>query len=981
MAQACSIVITNNNIEMKPATCAGTVATLQGSTPNVIGGNFTYQWEKSNGNCGLGNFTAIPGATNRDYAIPSSTNAGDCFRRVVTSGLCVVPSTAVQFSNSDRTTPAVPTANTSPSSCTGTTGSITVTSPAPAAGISYSIDGVNYNNTTGVFNNLAASTYSVTVRYPAGCISPVATITINPSSNISGTISPSSATICAESFQTLTVNGGNSYQWYFNGSPISGATASTFNATNAGTYTADIIVGTCRVKSSNSATITVTPLPTGSVSPTTGSLCTSSSVTITATGGTSYRWYKNNVLISGATSSTYNATEPGVYTADIISGTCSTKSTNSATITQNGPSGSISPSTAVLCGGNPQTLTATGGGTYKWYRDGQLIPNATAATYSATQPGTYSVIITNGACTGPASNEALVTQGVSPSGFIQPANPAICPGGSVTLNAVTAGAGYTFQWFRNGTLLQNETNPTLTTTQTGNYSVVFFNGSCTGPASNVVTVAPSQPITFSTSATANPSCTTSTGTITITGVTGGSGGMYLYSRDNGANFQTSNTFPGIPTGTYQIVVRDTSGCISSPSSVTLQPYVSSLSGTVSKTDITCTQSSGSATITPSGGLGPYQFRLNNGSYQNSNVYPSLAVGNYRVTIRDAVGCTFEVNFTINQVASTLNATANITNATCGLANGSVVVTATGGAPGYTYSLDSAAYVTTNSFTNVSAGPHKVFVKDQAGCIFTLMFNVNNTGTVPNLVITNPQDICPNTTANLQLPAVTAGSDNGLVYSYWTDTTAATVLTNPTAVTAGKYFIKATNNAGCSTIKPVTVGAQTVAAGTVSPRGQVQLCRGESLVLTASAGTTYQWYRNDTLIPNARASTIRTFIDGNFSVLISNGTCAVMSKDTVRVRLQDCIPDPKVLVPTAFTPNRNGANDVMRPILYNISELRLFKVFNRWGQVVYETKLMGAGWDGTIKGTLQPSDTYTWIVEAIGKNGVIVKESGKCLLIR
>ena len=91
--------------------------------------------------------------------------------------------------------------------------------------------------------------------------------------------------------------------------------------------------------------------------------------------------------------------------------------------------------------------------------------------------------------------------------------------------------------------------------------------------------------------------------------------------------------------------------------------------------------------------------------------------------------------------------------------------------------------------------------------------------------------------------------------------------------------------------------------------------------------------------------------------------------------------PDVFVPTGFTPNKNGANDVLRPIFYKIDTLTSFKIYNRWGQLVFQTAEKGVGWDGTLKGVAQPSETYTWTVECRDIVGNPIKKSGKSLLIR
>ena len=167
-------------------------------------------------------------------------------------------------------------------------------------------------------------------------------------------VRPSTASICAGTGQILTVNGGNTYQWYRNDTLITGATGSTLSATVAGVYSADIIVGSCRVKASNTSTITVNPLPSGNISPAIAAICGSNSVTLTANGGASYLWYRNNVLISGATAATYNATLAGTYSVNIISAAgCSEKASNETVVTVTPlPTGNISPTTGILCATN-----------------------------------------------------------------------------------------------------------------------------------------------------------------------------------------------------------------------------------------------------------------------------------------------------------------------------------------------------------------------------------------------------------------------------------------------------------------------------------------------------------------------------------------------------------------------------------------------------------------------------------------------------
>ena len=100
-------------------------------------------------------------------------------------------------------------------------------------------------------------------------------------------------------------------------------------------------------------------------------------------------------------------------------------------------------------------------------------------------------------------------------------------------------------------------------------------------------------------------------------------------------------------------------------------------------------------------------------------------------------------------------------------------------------------------------------------------------------------------------------------------------------------------------------------------------------------------------------------------------------DTVLVKIN---ADKKVFVPTAFTPNGNGVNDRLRP-LGNLATIDYFRVFNRWGAMVFQTSEIGAGWDGRYKGVNQSADTYTWLLSGKTADGQSIKLSGKSLLIR
>jgi adhesin/invasin len=104
--------------------------------------------------------------------------------------------------------------------------------------------------------------------------------------------------------------------------------------------------------------------------------------------------------------------------------------------------------------------------------------------------------------------------------------------------------------------------------------------------------------------------------------------------------------------------------------------------------------------------------------------------------------------------------------------------------------------------------------------------------------------------------------------------------------------------------------------------------------------------------------------------ITNGSPAV-----VRFVLEN------IYVPKIFTPNGDGVNDLLKPILVGIPVFHYFSVYNRWGNLVFTTNDAGAGWDGRFKGVEQPNETYLWIAEGLGTQGNRVLRKGMVSLVR
>jgi gliding motility-associated-like protein len=102
---------------------------------------------------------------------------------------------------------------------------------------------------------------------------------------------------------------------------------------------------------------------------------------------------------------------------------------------------------------------------------------------------------------------------------------------------------------------------------------------------------------------------------------------------------------------------------------------------------------------------------------------------------------------------------------------------------------------------------------------------------------------------------------------------------------------------------------------------------------------------------------------------------------VDTQLVKTVKNVEIYVPDAFTPNNDGKNDFIRPILRGIRQLYYFRVFNRTGQIVFESKTDRPGWDGNFKGIPQPTQAFVWMAEGIGVDGNIHRRKGTTILLR
>jgi hypothetical protein len=369
--------------------------------------------------------------------------------------------------------------NFSHTTCGNNNGSISPTYAGGVGNYSYSWNTVPAQTTASV-SNLSAGTYTVTLTDSNSC-SVSASFTINASAP-PNVLTSSNPSICVGQTTTLTATGASTYAWS-PASTLNSSTGSSVNATPLVTTTYQVI-GTDQAGCTDTAfvTVTVNPLPLVA-SPPSPSICAGGTVTITISGADYYHWSPQTGLSnpnspdSVSVNATLNTTTTYTVTGFSLEG-CSATTTVTVTVNPT-PVPVITPSgPTTFCAGGTVILTASGGSTFLWS------DNSTGANITVNASGTYTVTVTLNSCT--ASTSQSVTVNPLPVVTITPGGPVLICSNSPAVLTASSGPGYTYQWYVNNTILNSETNQTLTVTSAGMYSVAITDANnCSASSSQV----------------------------------------------------------------------------------------------------------------------------------------------------------------------------------------------------------------------------------------------------------------------------------------------------------------------------------------------------------------------------------------------------------------------------------------------------------------------------------------------------------------
>ena len=380
------------------------------------------------------------------------------------------------------------------------------------------------------------------------------------------------------------------------------------------------------------------------------------SVVLSATGCTgTVTWMSGEYVLSNSTNYTVTPSTSTTYFALCTeSGKCvSPASEQNITVNVNNqslPAPIINTQTlGNLVVGSSNTLGAFNCFyTVEWFKNGTSIGTGNTIAVTPSNCDNFTAKCKNGDIVSPASNSLVAGSGSTPSISSQPQAATVCEGGATTFS-VTASNVNAYQWKKNNENIPGQTNATLSLSNlsladAGAYSVQLT-GSCGDITSNSVNLTVRTTPSLSVSST-NVSCLGGANGSATVNVSGGTA-PYSYLWNNGTSTATAS---GLSAGEYGVRVTDANGCFKNTSVVVGQPS-SVFTLSINGVSIKCFgESTGSATVTGSGGNEPYTYSWSNGATTNS--ISNLASATYNVTVTDANGCVKVASINLTPVSYT-----------------------------------------------------------------------------------------------------------------------------------------------------------------------------------------------------------------------------------------------------------------------------------------------------------------------------------------
>lgn len=471
---------------------------------------------------------------------------------------------------------------------------------------------------------------------------------------------------------------------------------------------------------------------------------------------------------------------------------------------------------------------------------------------------------------------------------------------------------------------------------------------------------------------------TSTGRITVTGPLAAN---IEYSINGGASWQASPVFNNVAAGTYIVEARLVASlCGGSTTAIITEPAILT-SIAVPSSFATCPNNDGSIAITAGGGTAPYQYSIDNGiSYQAGNVFSNLPAGNYNnIRVKDANGCISNAGAVINLV-DTMRLELGADSTIC--FGSSITLLPQTNPQTDTFKWTPATWLNYDTAKNPVASPNdtiKYYLTARWGICQRSDSITINVLHKPVAYAGTDTTICYKTNATL---FGSASNLSGSVNYLWSPPDSLNTPNAPITIvrmdTTRKFTLTVTDNYGCNFSVSDSVWVIMMPPLVVFAGNDTNAIINRPHQLLASGGTNYVWSPvgplNNPFIANPLAI---LNADTYFRVVVTDAI-GCTDDDTVFIKVYE---GPMYYIPNAFSPNGDGQNDIFRPIPVGMQSTEYFRVFNRYGELMYQTNKWMEGWDGTLKGKAAASGTYVWMIKGVDKNGRVVEMKGTVILIR
>ncbi|RYY31239.1 MAG: PKD domain-containing protein [Chitinophagaceae bacterium] len=283
------------------------------------------------------------------------------------------------------------------------------------------------------------------------------------------------------------------------------------------------------------------------------------------------------------------------------------------------------------------------------------------------------------------------------------------------------------------------------------------------------------------------------------------------------------------------------------------------------------------------------------------------------------------------------------------------------------------------FNEAGTGIASLIVSTREGCVSQMTSKTFQVFKTPEISFTTA-DVCLGTPAQFNAVNHTASA----TVSQWNwnlgdGTRGARSANHSYSYKAGGVYsikLSATSDAGC--VSETLSDTVHVYATKANAGVDTILATGQSYQLQGSGGEIYSWSPATVLSNPAIANPVATFERDTRLTLTASTSFGCATTDEVYIKVYK---GPAIYVPNVFTPNGDGKNDRFRAVAVGMKEIRYFRIYNRYGQLIFDDRNSFNGWDGSVGGKPQGTGTFVWIVSGIDFNGQEHVKKGTVTLVR